>query len=127
VYLVDANIFLEGLLKQEKSDLVSSFFQNTDLSKIFISDFALFSIGIIMVKLIDYDSFIYFLDDMFLDRSRILSVDKTKLDFVIKNSKDLNLDFDDAYQYSVAKLYDLELVTFDKDFNKTDVKKHLLK
>jgi len=30
----------------------------------------------------------------------------------------LNLDFDDTYQYSVAKYYGLKVVTMDKDFEK---------
>ncbi len=32
--------------------------------------------------------------------------------------KDLNLDFDDAYQYCVARYYGLKIVTMDKDFEK---------
>jgi len=28
-------------------------------------------------------------------------------------------DFDDAYQYAIAELYDLSIVSFDKDFNRT--------
>ena len=30
----------------------------------------------------------------------------------------MNLDFDDAYQYSVAKYYGLKIVTMDRDFEK---------
>ena len=30
-----------------------------------------------------------------------------------------NLDFDDAYQYAVAERYDLTIVSFDKDFDRT--------
>jgi len=36
--------------------------------------------------------------------------------YKFKNS--LNLDFDDAYQYSVAKYYGLKIVTMNKDFEK---------
>ena len=35
-----------------------------------------------------------------------------------KFKKSLNLDFDDASQYSVAKYYGLKIVTMDKDFEK---------
>ena len=31
-----------------------------------------------------------------------------------------NLDFDDAYQYAVAEKYDLQLISFDKDFDSTE-------
>lgn len=37
---------------------------------------------------------------------------------VIENKKKLKLDFDDAYQYTVAKYFDLKIVTMDKDFKK---------
>ncbi|MDR4496759.1 MAG: PIN domain-containing protein [Candidatus Scalindua sp.] len=32
--------------------------------------------------------------------------------------RDLNLDFDDAYQFKIAKEYGLEIITMDRDFNK---------
>ncbi len=32
-----------------------------------------------------------------------------------------NLDFDDAYQYVAAKRMGINLVTFDQDFQKTDI------
>jgi predicted nucleic acid-binding protein len=31
-----------------------------------------------------------------------------------------HLDFDDAYQYAVAERYDLSIVSFDKDFDRTE-------
>ncbi|MFA4701995.1 PIN domain-containing protein [Pyrococcus kukulkanii] len=43
------------------------------------------------------------------------------LDDVIKASKKFNLDFDDAYQYTLAKKYNLKIVSFDSDFDKTDL------
>ena len=51
VYLVDTNVFLEGLLEQEKVETVSSFFHTTDLREMFISDLSLHSIGIILFRL----------------------------------------------------------------------------
>ena len=33
------------------------------------------------------------------------------------------LDFDDAYQYVVAEKYNLALVSFDADFDRTDKKR----
>lgn len=31
-----------------------------------------------------------------------------------------NLDYDDAYQYTIAKKYNLTLVSFDSDFDLTE-------
>lgn len=35
-------------------------------------------------------------------------------------SKRFSLDFDDAYQYTLAEKYNLTLVSFDSDFDKTE-------
>jgi len=37
---------------------------------------------------------------------------------VVNVRKSLKLDFDDAYQYSIAEYYGLRVVTMDKDFEK---------
>ena len=50
MFLVDANIFLEVMLGQEKSTEVKDFFNRADFSSLFMSDFSLFSIGILYFK-----------------------------------------------------------------------------
>jgi len=37
---------------------------------------------------------------------------------IIEFRKTMNLDFDDAYQYGVAKHFGLKIVTMDRDFEK---------
>ena len=122
-FLVDSNIFLEGLLEQEKSNQVNSFLKGNKLNTISISDLALFSIGIILSKLKKKDVFTFFLNDLIIEWIEVLSLGKPALKEVIDNSNKFNLDFDDAYQYTIAKNYDLKLVSFDKDFDKTDIKR----
>ena len=39
---------------------------------------------------------------------------------VIRAIERFNLDFDDAYQYRLAELYNLRIVSFDSDFDKTE-------
>ncbi len=38
----------------------------------------------------------------------------------IKVEKEFGLDFDDSYQYVSAEKYDLTIVSFDSDFDKTE-------
>ena len=123
VYLVDSNVFLEGLLKQQKANEVKYFFEKNTLDKLFISDFSLHSIGIILISLNDKDTFRFFIKDMILSGIRVLSINPEKMLNIIDNSNRFNLDFDDAYQYTIAKNYDLKLVSLDKDFDKTDIKR----
>ncbi len=53
----------------------------------------------------------------------VISYPHRKLNDLRIVSEKFSLDFDDAYQYGIAKEYKLTLVSFDKDFNKTDVVK----
>jgi predicted nucleic acid-binding protein len=38
----------------------------------------------------------------------------------LKTSDNFKLDFDDAYQFNIAKEHDLKIVTMDKDFKKVE-------
>lgn len=123
VYLVDTNVFLEALLKQERWKEVESFLETADFEKLFITDLALHSIGIIVFRLDKFELFVSFFSDMVIDGIGILSLNPDDLKSLDKIIHEFNLDFDDAYQYSVTKKYDLQLISFDKDFDKTDLER----
>jgi len=38
-----------------------------------------------------------------------------------KTAQQYNLDFDDAYQYMLAEKHQLQLISFDKDFDSTKI------
>jgi hypothetical protein len=42
------------------------------------------------------------------------------IESIIKPAQKYDLDFDDAYQYAAAEKYDLCIVSFDTDFDRTD-------
>ena len=46
-----------------------------------------------------------------------------EMEKVINAQKKFSLDFDDAYQYVSAQKNELKLVSFDTDFDKTDLKR----
>ncbi|MEA3475140.1 MAG: PIN domain-containing protein [Candidatus Cloacimonadota bacterium] len=118
MYLIDSNIWLELLLKQEKSDDVADFLKNIQLEELNISDFTLYSIGIILSKLKEFDVLKRFLYDVISKgKITILNVNPTNLEAIIDIEQKYNLDFDDAYQYVVAEEYDLAIVSFDKNFD----------
>jgi len=123
MYLVDTNIFLEALLEQQKAKEVRSFFQKVDLGEIFITDLSLHSIGIILFGLGKLELFNSFLDDMIIDGIEILSLQPEGLKLLNSIAQKCKLDFDDAYQYSVADKYNLQLISFDQDFDRTKRKK----
>ncbi|MBF0563915.1 MAG: type II toxin-antitoxin system VapC family toxin [Nitrospirae bacterium] len=123
MYLIDTNIFLEALLEQEDAIYVKSFFQSIALDQMFMTDLALHSIGIILFRLNKHEVLKFFIEDMISDGIGVISIQTSELTEVIDISRRFNLDFDDAYQYAVAQLYNLRIVSFDKDFDKTDRKR----
>ena len=120
-YLVDTNIWLEILLDQEKSEVCSTFLKNTSSNLLAISDFSLHSILLILTKFKKFEQATLFLEDLVNSEIDVLYVDYTDMEEILKIIKEHNLDFDDAYQYFLTKKYNLTLVSFDKDFDKTDI------
>ncbi len=120
MYLVDSNIFLETLLNRNRAKEVRSFLESVDLNDIFMTDFALHSIGINLLKSDKYALFVTFLDEIVGDAIGVLSLDLDDLKTLDELVQKYNLDFDDAYQYATAEKFDLQLISFDKDFDRTD-------
>jgi hypothetical protein len=117
-YLIDTNIWLELLLEQEKEEEVRSFFERVSVENIAITDFSVYSVGIILTRLDKDDIFKKFTRDVFSDSQvPILSVSSEHYEELIDNRLSHTLDFDDAYQFTVCQKYDLSLVSFDADFD----------
>jgi len=122
-YLVDSNVWLELLLKQQRAEEVRKFLQIVQPNEIALTEFTLYSIGIITCRLNKEDIFASFLSDILeetgVKRISLSLADIRDLLFVMREQ---DLDFDDAYQYVAARNNDLILVSFDKDFDTTDMK-----
>ena len=120
MYLIDTNIFLEILLKQENSRKAKDFLSLAN-NEMFVSEFSVFSIGIILNKLNKLNSFEVFLKGIIIDKIPILALSPEDLLDINEVTQKYKLDFDDAYQYLLAKRDELTLVTFDTDFKRTDL------
>ena len=123
MYLVDTNIFLEALLDQERRPEVESFLEAIDWETISITDFSLYSIGIRLFRLKRFTLFLPFLEDLIGNGIVIRSLNLEDLKTLDQLMQEFNLDFDDAYQYTAAEKYNLELISFDKDFDRTERKR----
>ncbi len=124
MYLIDSNIWLEYLLNQEKKNECKEFLKVTDDSLIFISDFSLYSIGLITTKGNKREVYEEFLIDTFETGDvRLLSLEINDHRKLINNINSFNFDFDDAYQLTCANKYNLTLVSFDTDFDRSPVKR----
>ena len=118
MYLADTNIFLEILLKQNKINACKNFLTK-NINECIITDFTLYSIGIALFKpklFTDYQNFYQSISKSLSIRSLPFN-QNSKL---VEAAEKFNLDFDDPYQYCVAKYYNATIVTMDNDFKKID-------
>ena len=119
MYLIDTNILLELLLDQERADEAERFLLGNSLKDFYITEFSLYSMGIIMFHRSLYSPFLDFLDDL-MKQVDILDLSVQEMKDIGEAAQKFKLDFDDAYQYAVAEKHGLEIVSFDTDFDRTD-------
>lgn len=124
MFLIDTNVWLELLLMQEKADEVHKFFMNIDADLLAITDFSLYSIGIILTRLKKDELFRSFISDTIEDSNvRIVRLNTDDLKYLPTTCHKYQFDFDDAYQYVASEKYELIFVSFDGDFDRTDRKR----
>jgi predicted nucleic acid-binding protein len=115
-YLADTNIFLEILLGQQNSALCKEFLSDVK-NEVFISDFSLHTIGVILFRESNYESYNKFLSDI-KSNIGVLSLPIKKYSSVIQAAEKYKLDFDDAYQTAIASAFNLRIKTQDRDFKR---------
>ena len=113
-FLVDTNVFLEILLNQPGRAKCEQFLQQ-NTGALAIADFSLHSIGVIMLRRQQAGLFADFLNDS-LPNLELLHLDRIGYPAVARAAEDFGLDFDDAYQFTVAKAHGLAIATQDQHF-----------
>lgn len=121
MYLVDTNIWLERLLGQSGSDDVGLFLTVIPPTEILISDFSLHSVGVILGRLKCIDILPLFVSDIIDSGVGLVSIAANNLPKVINAMSSFSLDFDDAYQYVAAQQSGATIISYDKDFDRTDI------
>jgi predicted nucleic acid-binding protein len=108
--------FPRNIIESGKSSDCKDFL-NKNYDKISISDFSLHSIGVILYRYKKKEIFKEFIQDI-LSEIKILNLPSQEYAIFTNTTQLPNLDFDNLYQYSIAKYYDLEIVTMNSDFKK---------
>jgi hypothetical protein len=120
VYLVDTNVWLERLLDQTKANEVGHFLDRVSSERLFITDFAFHSIGVVMVKLERKEGLSSFVQDTLIDGAvSLIHLEPEDTQHLLRIIEQFGFDFDDAYQYSAAEKYNLTIVSLDSDFDRT--------
>lgn len=77
--------------------------------------------GIILLNRGSADLFLQACEDLFvLGGYSLLRLDIDDMAAVINVARRFRLDFDDAYQHATAEKFDLTVVSFDSDFDRTE-------
>jgi hypothetical protein len=109
------------LLDQEKASEVRTFLHRIEASLLAITEFSLYSIGVILTRLQKDDLLIDFLNDTIKESGvSVVRLDVEGLIQIISIKKQFDLDFDDAYQYVAGSRPGFVLVSFDTDFDRTE-------
>jgi predicted nucleic acid-binding protein len=104
-------------------EISSSAFPN---DRLYLTDFTLHSIGIILLKLEESETFSRFMRDVLIDGSvRLVGLQPDDMTSIIEAAGKYRLDFDDAYQYAASAKFNFQLVSFDSDFDRTDRRRRL--
>ncbi len=121
MFLLDTNIWLELLLEQQQASEVRQLLRAREALELAITEFSLYSIGIILTRLKKDSLFADFLADALEDSGvGVVRLDREGLKEVLAIRRRFELDFDDAYQYVAAEKHNLILLSFDSDFDRTE-------
>jgi len=122
MFLLDTNIWLERLLNQASAQDVKQLLDSVDSSELALSDFSLHSVCVILGRSHKLSLLDQFITDLFVHgRVALLGLSGAETQGVTDAMRTQRLDFDDAYQYVLATRDQLVLVSFDADFDSTDL------
>lgn len=112
---------LSNILEQAKADEACSLLAKSEEYDFFLSGYALHSIGLLLFRKKQHHIFREFLYDMLIRAGvKVVTLSVEDLDLVVEIAQKFGLDFDDAYQYTIAEKYNLTIVSFDADFDRTE-------
>ena len=121
MYLVDTNVWLERMLDQERAQEVGEFLALVPAEDLLMSDFSLHSIGVILDRLEQRAVLVRLVDDFFLRGGvGLVSIQPADMIHLVEVMDRFDLDFDDAYQYVAAQQSSAMIISFDKDFDRTE-------
>lgn len=124
VLLLDTNILVEALLQQERAqECVRLLEIRNDDYVIALTEFSLYSVGIILEKNGAQVTWRRFLKDCQVASFVLVSSSYEREEVIMDIAARYKLDIDDAHQYEAARRLSAELVSFDRDFDRTDIKR----
>jgi predicted nucleic acid-binding protein len=125
-YLVDTNIFVEFLLDQERADESLQIMERIERGELdaYVTSFALHSIAVILDRRNDMDLLEKFFDRVIQAKGlRVYQTEPIEEKSITTLTRTVKLDFDDTLHYHVASMLGATLMSFDRGFDATDLKR----
>lgn len=122
MFLLDTNIWLERLLDRRHSHAVGKMLDETPTNELSLTDFSLYTIGLILCSMKKEEMEDVFVDDILINaQMKLYRLPLDKISRLLEIMAEWNLDFDDAYQMAVCETYYCTLVSYDRDFDRTQI------
>ena len=119
-YLIDTNFLLGILLGQTRASEAKQFLVIAANEGTAIGDFSFYSIGIRLFRSQQHQAYAQLIEDLFLKgKFNLIVILIIDIKDLINIAVQYHLDFDDVYQYMLAEHFNLIIVRFDKDFDRT--------
>jgi uncharacterized protein len=120
VFLLDSNIWMQLARDRPHADEVRAFLEAIPYDRLYVTDFAVNSIALNFERRQQLSELPLFLELSTIGTDvAVLGLDVRGIRSAVDAALKLGLDYDDAYQYTVAELHDLAIVSLDADFDKT--------
>jgi predicted nucleic acid-binding protein len=101
------------LLNQQRAQEVHQLFEEREGSDFAITEFSLYSIGIVLTRLNKDEAFAGFIADALEQAgTRLVRLGSADMQNLLGVRKQFGLDFDDAYQYAAAEKTQPHLIEF---------------
>jgi uncharacterized protein len=117
-YLLDANVWLEAILGRVNAAESEALLRTAPAGILAISDFSVYAIGLFVCRTRP-DRFASFLGDLVVHHVNTLHLPTPAMLRVLEIHEEFKMDFDDSVQYASAERFDLQIVNFDADFDRT--------
>jgi predicted nucleic acid-binding protein len=125
-YLVDTNIFVEYLLDQERADESTQIMERIERGELeaYVTSFALHSIAVILDRRNEIDLLERFFERVIQAKGlRVYQTEPIEEKNITALTRTVKLDFDDTLHYYVANTLGATLISFDRGFDATDLKR----
>jgi predicted nucleic acid-binding protein len=121
MFLIDANAWINSLIRMEMAAEANSLLANVPGSVLYVTGYTVDTIGTMFTRRGHAQQWVDWLDDLELEpRITVIHLSLHELKRVVTAMRTFSLTFDDGYEYVAAEQYNLQIVSYDKGFDRTD-------